>query len=231
MRFPHYDLDMAIRTCRAAPDPGKPGLSLTQFAMRSGHSSETSTIRQKLSSAKMFGLVETNDSLICKTDLGKKICRGDKNIKLCRQAFFNCKLYSALINRFSKIAFPNSVKDQNEVFVNFGVSGNSADKARIAFRRSAEFVEIFVPAGGFVTIDNTNERKADMINSTIPDDSFSNSIMQLFLRYGREPVIGALVSKIPKDDRWSQEKRKEWLAALESSLNLVYNVHEDSEPN
>lgn len=222
MRFPHYDLDMAIRTCRAAPDPGKPGLSLMQFAIRSGHSSETSTIRQKLSSAKMFGLVESNDSLINKTDLGMKLCQGEKNIKLCRQAFFNCKLYSALINRFSKVAFPNSVKNQNEAFVNFGVSEKSADKARISFRRSAEFAEIFVPAGGFVKFSEIESQKNNN-NTTQSYQSFSNSILQLFLTHRREPVIGAIVSKIPEGENWPREKRKEWLAALESSLDLIYN--------
>lgn len=194
-----------------------------QFAIRSGHSSETSTIRQKLSSAKMFGLVETNDSLISKTDLGMKICRGDKNIKLCRQAFFNCKLYSALINRFSKVAFPNSVKNQNEAFVNFGVSEKSADKARIAFRRSAEFVEIFVPAGGFVKIGEIEDQKYSKNRAPQLDESFSDSVLQLFLTHRREPVIGAIVSKIPEGDSWSREKRKEWLTALESSLDLIYN--------
>lgn len=228
MRFPHYDLDMAIRTCRAAPDPGKPGLSLMQFAIRSGHSSETSTIRQKLSSAKMFGLVESNDSLINKTELGMKLCQGEKNIKLCRQAFFNCKLYSALINRFSKVAFPNSVKNQNDAFVNFGVSEKSADKARISFRRSAEFAEIFVPAGGFVKFGQIEIQK-NSNNTTHSDQSFSNSILQLFLIHRRDPVIGAIVSKIPEGDNWSREKRKEWLAALDSSLNLIYNNDQKNE--
>lgn len=223
MRFPHYDLDMAIRTCRAAPDPGKPGLSLMQFAIRSGHDSETSTIRQKLSSAKMFGLIQTNDSLICKTELGMEICRSEKDIKLCRQAFFNCKLYAALVNRFSKIAFPNSVKNQNEAFVNLGVSEKSANKARIAFRRSAEFVEIFIPAGGFVKIGEINGPKADKNNVEEFTDTFANSVLQLFFKHKREPIIGALVSKIPEGDNWPQSKRREWLTTLESSLELVYN--------
>ncbi|WP_416898636.1 MAG: hypothetical protein ACMVY4_02580 [Minwuia sp.] len=229
VKFPYHDLRMAINICRAAPPPDRVGISLEQFAIMSGHRKVDGTLKLKIASAKLFGLVDSDNGIFNRTDLGEAIHEDMDNIELKRKAFFNVELYCKFVQICSKQAYPNTIPEQNELFTRLGLSEKSAHKARIALIRSAQIANIFVPRGGYVHIPKT--AAAPLVQNievqnieTPPDLSFEKATIEVFQSHGRDAGIAVLISKIPAGDNWELEKRRAWEKALLSYFDLIYET-------
>ena len=225
MKFPYHDLKMSVSLLKFVPSNLDESISVQQLSLASGHSKLNGTIRLKISSAKQFGLIDSNDGQVFQTKLGSAIRMRDQDVALLRTAFFNIEMYQKIVSIFREKDFPELIEDQNAIFYGFGLRKSTAQSARIAFLRSADYANIFVPRGGKMRVFAGESREyssSPAVEQEGPDVLFQEQLEKLFVINGRDPLLANLIYKIPRDGTWSTSDRKKWIAALDAAMDLIY---------
>jgi hypothetical protein len=95
-----------------------------------------------VSTARVFGLVETNREQISLTALGRQIVNPEREHQARVKAFLNVPLYRAMFDNYRGCPLPRNIAIENEM-VRLGVSAKQKEKARQVFQRSAEQAGFF----------------------------------------------------------------------------------------
>ncbi|HEY8628430.1 MAG TPA: hypothetical protein VIL56_08935 [Gaiellaceae bacterium] len=107
-----------------------------------GQKSRSGAFRQKVSSARLFGLVSVARGEVALNPLGRKILDPERQDEARVEAFFNVPFYKDVFETYRGETLPKpSALDAD--FVRRGVSPKSAATARQVFMRSAELAGFF----------------------------------------------------------------------------------------
>lgn len=104
--------------------------------------SKSGAFRQKVSAARIFGLITTRPGQVALTPLGNKIIDPEQQAAARVDAFLKVPLYGKLFNRYQGDLLP-PVDGLERVIADWGVSAKQAPTARQVFQRSAELAGFF----------------------------------------------------------------------------------------
>ncbi len=213
-----------------------------------GHEkAESSTFRIKVSSARMFGLVDAGRETVSLTSLGRKTVDPQRLAEAKAEAFLRVPLFKDIYEKYRGHILPPDIGLEGEM-VDMGVAFKQKDRARQVFQRSAD------QAGYFS--HGRNKLVSPIINGMAPEvessgnDSYRADILpsppvhspgQPPSRAGHgggggggagsneskspmtNKLIQGLVESLPDiGTPWAEEEREEWAALAQLIFKRVY---------
>jgi hypothetical protein len=220
--FPYNNIDDAIAVARAIH--GNAGLScdMNQLAAYMGQTVTGGAFRLTVSSARIFGLIETDKGNIALTELGQQIVDPAQERKAKAEAFLQVPLYKAVFEKYRSATLPPPKALEREMVV-LGVAQKQAERARQVFDRSADKAGFFeqgknrlvMPAVRDVSPPKEEERKTTR-RTGIGDGN------------PHHPFIEGLLQKLPESDaEWPLADRMKWLQAATHIFELMYTMAQD----
>jgi hypothetical protein len=230
--FPYMDLDDAIVVARVMHSRGGVPMDRDQLAAAFGQVPTSGAFNNKISTAKMFGLVDNASGRYQLTSLGFDILDPEREQSSKAEAFLNIPLYRRLFDEFKGRQLPPKPLGLETTFVSFGVSSKQKERARQAFEKSARSAGFFAtsaedrlvqPVIGARAVQNEDTRPSP------PDEG--ESIGSLQSRSAGQattslpPFIMSLLAKLPPEGaQWSAVDRAKWLNAANHFFDLVYDA-------
>jgi len=233
--FPYGDLEDAITVAAALLSAGGAPSESDQLASAMKHTPSSGTFRQKIATARMFGLIETVQNKYQLTTLGFAITDAGRQKPARADAFLAVPLYRKVYDTFRNQQLPPRPLGLERAFVGFGVAQKQAANARIAFDNSAQQAGFFEngrdrlirpPVAGL-----SNSTSESMDQSSIDAPPFQQDARESTYRAGsnggsggsRHSFIKALLERLPEPDTvWSIEGQAAWLEAAASLFKLNY---------
>lgn len=221
--FPYNDLNDAIGIARAIRDNAGTSCTVDQLAGYMKQPATSGTFRLSISTARIFGLVDTGRGAVSLTDLGKQMVDPTQEGRARSQAFLRVPLYAAIFEKFKGTTIPPTKALEREM-ASLGVSGKQANRARQAFERSADQAGYFqhgkdrlvMPAFPENPIPpNTDEPKRNGSGGGGGDG-------------GQHPLIDGLLKTLPTPDAgWPIERRARWLQTAAGIFDLIYKGNDE----
>jgi len=227
--FPYMNLDEALTLASAIhANVGTMSCEDDQLAPWLDLSPKSSGYRVKLSSARMFGLIESSSGNHSLTDLGKAIIDPSRQMQAKAQAFLQVPLYSLIFENFKSDVLPPAAALEKQM-IEMGVAQKQKTRARQVFEKSAEQAGFFASGKnrlvkpGFTDAAIHNPPPPDENDKGNNDDNSGNGGSGGQLPPDIDPIIAGLIARLPKSGvEWPNQERELWLGILKSSFDLVY---------
>lgn len=223
--FPYKDLDTGVSVAQAMLQAGGVALTPEQLAGVMNLQPGTGNFVAKVSTARVFGLIASNQGKYELTMLGFAVADNDeKRQKAAKaEAFLAVPLYRRTYDEFKGKQLPPR-PGLEQAFVRFGVAAKQKTAARLAFDKSAAQAGFFSAGpdrliepiiggapGAPVTASDDRVRAVSDAATTGPDVS------------GFHPFIQGLLDTLPAPDtNWAVEGRAKWLMAANNIFDLIY---------
>lgn len=236
--FPYLDLDDAVAVARVMHERGGVPMDRDQLAAAFGQVPTSGAFNNKVSTARLFGLIDNMSGRYQLTPLGFDILDPAREAAARAEAFLNVPLYRRTFEEFKGRQLPPRPLGLETAFVNFGVSSKQKDKARFAFERSARSAGFFASAAEDRLVQPViRERAGDSESRAAHDDSSSerdnagskggNRGAHSNLS-GLSPFITGLLDKLPDEHtEWPTAERAKWLKAAAQIFDLMYESGDD----
>lgn len=199
-----------------------------QLAAAMNQRVSSGNFRLKVSSARAFGLIHTSPGRIALTELGYRILDSTQQRGARTEAFLAIELYRKLYDDFRGKQLPPRPAALERTFENYGVSPKQTDKARHAFDRSAK------QAGFFEHGNDRLVMPGDLPAKATPPVQEQREAPTVRMGSGGggggehppdlDPLIVALLHKMPAGKSWPLLDRVKWLRALAMNLSFVYEA-------
>ncbi len=229
--FPYTDLEDAIGVASALLGCGGVPCDPDQLAAALKHTPSSGSFRMKIATARMFGLIETVQNKYQLTDLGFAITDAGRQKAARADAFLNVPLYRKVYEAFRNQQLPPRPVALERTFVGFGVAQKQADRARVAFDKSAQQAGYFDQGGrdrlirppvgsaasgnGAAAVDTT---QVDNLPPPPPPGKSGGGGGSDY-----HPFIHGLLETLPASGTlWTIEGRAAWLEAAASAFKLIY---------
>jgi hypothetical protein len=229
--FPYRDLDAGISVAQMMLGAGGVGLTGEQLAGVMGLQAGSGNFVMKVATAKIFGLVTTQNGRYELTNLGNEIL--DKDDKRQRQAkrdaFLTVPLYKRAYEEFRNRLLPPRPHGLEQAFIRFGVSAKQKDAARQVFEKSAQQAGFFAAGSDRLIEPIIGGAAATPPPSVTPEDRGNgqaqpnnNNVGQSDVS-GLHPFIRGLLDTLPAPKtNWTIEGRAKWLQAAAHNFDLIY---------
>ena len=177
----------------------------------------------KLSSARIFGLVEIQSGQLSLTDLGNQIIRTDTEGAAKTRAFLHVPLYLAIYEKYKGRLLPGD-RVLEEDMVALGVAQKQKSRARQGFQRSAEQANLgkdrlVLPAGVSLDSKPQDEGRGRKMENAQRQFTPSGDI---------SPALTFLLKSLPPSGaEWSRGAREQWMRMLELALDEMYKPSEE----
>lgn len=226
--FPYLDLDDAILVARAMHAAGGVPLERDQLAAALGQMPNSGSFNTKLSTARIFGLVDSTTGKYQLTELGFDILDSERERAAKAQAFLNVPLYRRAFEEFKGRQLPPRPLGLEQAFVNFGVSPKQKDKARQAFERSARLAGFYpsLAEDRLVqpVIGPATQREVEEVVVPTPMVHSSHRSEPVAPDASHHPFIVGLLERLPPlESDWDSERRAKWLQAAAQMFDLLYS--------
>jgi hypothetical protein len=225
IEFPYVSVDTGISVARALLELGAVPVERDQLAARMGHTLSGGLIN-KISAARMFGLVELAAGKYQLTQLGHAILDSSRSAAARADAFLRVPLYRRIYDEFRNNQLPPSPHGLEQAMVQFGVPQKQKDKARRAFENSARQTGFFAHGNNRLVapVIPLGEVAAE---AALADPRDENRLGKDSDRSKAEaadyPFIKGLLLSLPKvGERWSTEERLKWLRTAIDAFDLMY---------
>ncbi len=228
--FPYYDLDDSIEIARAMHGAGGVPLDRDQLGAAVGLSPSGGNFAVKVSAARMFGLIRTNQNRYELTELGFEILDTGRERAAKAQAFLNVELYKKVYETFKGRQLPPRPAGLEQAFVQLGVAVKQRDKARYTFDRSARSAGFFpTQAEDRLVAPVIGPSAAQPSDSSALDGGVPPELMAapplMPVRRGLNPFIEGLLDEIPeKGAAWPVEDQANWLQAAAQIFRVLYKA-------
>jgi hypothetical protein len=220
IQFPYGDLNDAVEVARAMYlNAGGSGGSWEQLASWLGYGSTSSgAFRNKVATARIFGLTETKSGGATLTTLGLRIVDPSKERAARATAFLNVPLYRRIYDDHLGMTLPPDSGLEQEM-VTLGVSPKQKVRARQIFQRSADQAGFFGLGRNKLVMPRTDLPALAAAASTLPSgDTPQNGTVT-----GLHPLIVGLLHTLPEPgSAWSQDRRRHWLDTADHVFGLLY---------
>jgi hypothetical protein len=226
IQFPYGDLETAISIAESMHNSGYQECAPDQLAAAMNQQASSGNFRQKVSTARAFGLVHTSPGRIAITELGYSVLDPAQQRKARVDAFLIIELYRRLYDDFRGKQLPPRPAALERAFEGYGVSPKQTAKARHAFDRSAKQAGFFDHGNDRLVIPGDIPAQSTPVAKETRDVPFEEH------RGGGtgggeipphlDPLIVALLHKVPTGKTWSIPDRAKWLRALAMNLSFVY---------
>lgn len=226
--FPYMDLNEAIGVAKAIHDNvGTGTCSLSQLAPWVKQSATSSAFRNRLNAARLFGLVNTDNSEALQlTELGRLVVDTKREREGRAKAFLAVPLYGALHDKFKGGVVPPTPALENEL-VALGVAGTLKETARRVLERSAEQANFYETGRDRLVLPGfapgQQEQKPEVKTRTGGGDGDGTGGLDL------DPLLVALLKKIPASgSEWPGPQRARWFKTFAMNVSQIYDADEDN---
>lgn len=226
IKFPYADLGDAEHVAIRVHQGGG-ACKHEQLAAWLNHGTPNSgAFRNKVSAARIFGLVETSRDGITLTDLGQKIAADHSRAEARVEAFFRVSLYKALYEKFKTGQLPPDTGIQHEM-MRLGVTPTQAQNARQVFQRSADHAGFFAVSRQRLVLPAT----ASYVAASEGDGPGGDA-----QRRGVDPVppdgeprkypkvIEGILEEAPWGTRWDEAEFVEWADLLVRAARVHFKL-------
>lgn len=221
--FPYMALDDVVTMAQAIhAHVGMNECDDDQLAAWTDQSSKSSTFRNQYYAGRTFGILAGQGNKHRLTDLGQIIVDPSRLREGKAKAFLAVPLYKAIFEKNKGGVLPPAAALEREM-VGLGVSEKQKERARQVFERSAEQAGFFehgknklvMPgvAGGAPRKDDDRKPGGGGDGGGGVDD----------------PLISALIQKLPKSGPWSADERVNWLKLLTMAFQMTYGQEDQIE--
>jgi len=230
VEFPYFDLNSVVAIAKAIHENAGASCTLDQLAAYLKQSI-SGPFRTRVSNARMFGITENEKGEVRLTGLGRLIADPKTEAQARADAFLNVELYKKLFDKYRGYALPGAKGIEGEMKVQ-GVAPKQADKARQTFMRSAE------QAGFFAHGEDRLVRPAGPGTKPIDAPKGKDGKPEGENRNGGggdggggpdDPLIAAVIQKLPKAGPWSADDRVNWLKLLAMAFQATYGQEDPIE--
>jgi len=220
IQFPYNDLDDAVSIAKAVHENAGLSCTIEQLAAYVKNSLTSGAFRLRVSNASTFGLTENARGEVRLTPLGRRVADSSQEAAAKIDAFLAVALYARIFDNYNGFTLPGPAaleKFMREV----GVSGKQTGKARQAFMRSAR------QAGFFAHGEDRLVRPADPGTKPISAerDGLKQDVKSKKETGGggpTDPLIQALIHKLPEGGPWPADDRINWLKMLAMAFQITY---------
>ncbi len=231
IKFPYGDLETSIDIAESMHNSGYQECAPDQLAAAMNQQVSSGNFRQKISTARAFGLINTSPGRITLTELGYRVLDPAQQRGALAEAFLTVELYRKLYDDFRGKQLPPRPAALERTFENYGVSPKQTDKARHAFDRSAKQAGFFdhgndrLVMPGDISAQPTSARPTPAVQQTrevptVEQRGGGGGEPPSYL----DPLIVALLHKMPTGKTWPLPDRAKWLRALAMNLSFVYEA-------
>jgi hypothetical protein len=231
IQFPYNDLDDAVKIAKAIHENAGISCTIDQLAAYLKNSLTSGAFRLRVSTAAMFGLTENERGEVKLTPLGRRIADASQEAAARVEAFMNVPLYARIHENYKGFTLPGPAALE-KFMRDVGVVAKQTDKARQVFMRSARQAGFFVhgedrlvrPAGpGTKPIDPPkNDPKGENKNRDKGNGSGDGGGPD-------DPLIQALIQKLPTTGPWTTDERINWLKMLVLGFQVAYGTDAEIE--
>jgi hypothetical protein len=231
--FPYGDLDDAVSVARGIMSCGGVPVDADQLAPALNQTPTSGAFRLKVSTARIFGVIETVQGKYQLTEIGFAVADQDPARQRSARvdAFLRVPLYRRVYEEFRNRQLPPRPAALEHAFAGFGVAPKQKERARQAFDRSAQQAGFFdqggrdrlirPPVAGGAELPEAAGNGVARGDSLSPHQSRGNGSGTG--GGGRHPFIEGLLERLPQPDTvWSIEGRAAWLEAAASVFKLIY---------
>jgi len=223
--WPYADLESSIELAQTLLSKAGSSAELEELAAWMNQTAAGGTFRTRVSAAKLFGLIETNQGRATLTKLGRSILDKDGSERAARaEAFLKIELFAAMYDQHkgNVLPPPSAIERQME---QLGVSPKQKERARQTFTKSAIFAGFIDSATGRFIKPGNGPQKDEEGSARKPvshsDGGGGGGGGEI------DPIILGLLARLPKSgDIWPEAERKLWLQLLEGSFKLIYKDKE-----
>jgi hypothetical protein len=233
--FPYGDLEDAYSIAKAVHTVGGSTCEWDQVAAHLGQSPGGGGFRQKMITAKIFGVVTYSQGKVSLTPLGGRLCDPKQEKMAKAEAFLAVPLYRAIYDKFKGIALPQASALEAEM-VTLGVGKNVKDKARQVFQRSANQAGFFWSGPDRLVMPAKGNAPIEASDPTEDHDGGEESSEKNQRRNSggnggggsRHPLIEGLMGELPAPKTpWPLEAQKNWLQLASSLFKVSYESPDD----
>src|ERR1019366_4738834 len=136
IEFPYLGLDVAVEMAKGVHEVGGSSCQWDQLAARFNQAANGGGFRQRVMTAKTFGLLTYSQGTITLTKLGTQICDPEQEAAAKAEAFLAVPLYKAVYDQFKGGTLPPP-PGLETAMVSLGVTPKQKATARQVFQRSA----------------------------------------------------------------------------------------------
>jgi hypothetical protein len=224
--FPYMDLNEAVGIARAIHENvGTGTCSTAQLAPWVKQSPSSSAFRNRLTAARLFGLVNADNSeAIQLTELGRMVLDTKREREGRAKAFLTVPLYGAVHNKFKGGVIPPTNALENEL-VALGVAGTLKETSRRVLERSAEQAGFFEAGRDRLVMPGFAPGAAEATPEVPPPprtggrDGDGSGV-----RLDLDPLLIELLKKIPPTaDGWPAAKRLRWFRTFAMNVSEIYD--------
>lgn len=233
IEFPYLDLDNSIEITTGIHEIGGSSCDWDQLAAHLKQAAHGGGFRLRMICAKQFGLITYDRGKASLTGLGLRMVDAQQQRAAKVEAFLNIPLYKAVYEKFKGNTLPPQAGLEREM-ISLGVAAKQADKARLAFSRSAKSAGFFefgadrlvVPAN--VSSGSTQPDEVDHVETEKPKAKKHGSHGggdggQIY-----HPFIEGLLKTLPEPETdWSIAGRVKWLQAASNIFGLIYTCSDE----
>ena len=226
--FPYMDLDDGISLARGIYNKGGVPLDRDQLASSVGQVPTSGAFQMKLSTARLFGLIDGSNNRYQLTPLGFEILDPSREHAAKAAAFLNVPLYKRAFEEFRGRQLPPRPIGLEQAFVSFGVSPKQKDKARQAFDRSARSAGFFPtpaedrlvqPVFSSSAGEQTEERHHA---STIPSMAPASTPTPKAFANVPSYIAWLIETLPPQGSEWDRQAQADWLQAVAQAFRVVF---------
>ena len=229
--FPYTDLEDAFSVVDAIHANAGTGCSVDQLAAYLKHSAKSGAFRLKLSTARIFGLVETEKGMVSLTPLGRRAVDMTLRGPAGRDAFYEVPLYLAVFQKYTGHLLPPVAALEREM-AGLGVAKKQTHKARQAFERSAEQAGFFEQGHDRLVEPTFRGQTEPQPLPTAPKPMYGGGGGGGGGGKDLHPfIVGLLDTLPPPATTWSKQDRQKWLQTAENIFALIYQDEGEPEEN
>lgn len=235
IEFPYMGLDDAVEVAKAIHSTtGSASCQQDQLAPALGLSMASSGFRVRLATAKMFGLIESERgaATVRLTELGHQIVDPGQEAVAKVDAFLAVPLYKKIYDDHRGKTLPPAAALERYL-AEIGVAKKQTDRARQTFDRSAQTAGFF----GFgrdklVLPPNASGGgpKDDARGGGSGGGGGGGGGGGDEEKPTLDPVIAALIQKLPTSGPWKTADREAWLSMMKMAFDMAYGANPAPEP-
>jgi hypothetical protein len=225
IKFAYTSLKDAIEIANAVYQKAGHGVcEQSLLAEALGLTTTNSTFRVKLSTARIFGVVEVKRSqgTVKLTALGADLNDSQREQVARVDSFLHVPLYNRVYERYRERQLPPA-EALNAELIGLGVPSRQADRARQIMMRSAE-------QAGLLSRDKTRLVRFKMDGSATSKQGEAQRESAETQEYGLvtaqntvDPLLAALIKKLPAaGSQWAVSDRIMWLKMAAMAFQMVY---------
>jgi hypothetical protein len=217
IEFPYSDLESAVELAQTIVSKAGSSCETDELAAWMGQTATGGTFRTRVGAARMFGLIETGQGRVAITQLGRDVLNPDDERAARVSAFLKVELFNVMYDKYkgNMLPPPPAIERQMQ---ELGVSPKQKERARQTFMKSATYAGfIDSTSGRFVKPGIVAKEEAPRIvgEQEVPFGSGDGG-------GPNDPVLKALIQKLPKQGPWSSDERANWMRMMTMAFDMAY---------